>query len=104
MRDRSPELALAVEKPARYIGGEDGSGSPDWSTRVPGGPVSWLLSYPDTYEIGLPNQGLQILYEILNEREDAVAERLRELGKLNHSPRALAAAASTCGTRKGFVR
>ncbi len=37
--------------------------------------VSWLLVYPDTYEIGLPNQGLQILYEILNERDDAVAER-----------------------------
>jgi radical SAM family uncharacterized protein len=31
--------------------------------------------YPDTYEIGLPNQGLQILYEILNERDDALAER-----------------------------
>ncbi len=31
--------------------------------------------YPDTYEIGLPNQGLQILYEILNERPDALAER-----------------------------
>jgi len=37
--------------------------------------VSWLLVYPDTYEIGLPNQGLQILYEILNERGDAAAER-----------------------------
>ena len=39
------------------------------------GKVAWLLVYPDTYEIGLPNQGLQILYEILNERADAVAER-----------------------------
>ena len=39
------------------------------------GQVAWLLLYPDTYEIGLPNQGLQILYEILNERADAVAER-----------------------------
>jgi radical SAM family uncharacterized protein len=37
--------------------------------------VAWLLVYPDTYEIGLPNQGLQILYEILNERDDAWAER-----------------------------
>ena len=37
--------------------------------------VAWLLTYPDTYEIGLPNQGLQILYEILNERPDALAER-----------------------------
>ena len=33
------------------------------------------MTYPDTYEIGLPNQGLQILYEILNERDDAAAER-----------------------------
>ncbi len=43
----------------------------------PRGPArrAWLLIYPDTYEIGLPNQGLQILYEILNERADAVAER-----------------------------
>ena len=39
------------------------------------GRVAWLLLYPDTYEIGLPNQGLQILYEILNERPDALAER-----------------------------
>jgi radical SAM family uncharacterized protein len=37
--------------------------------------VAWLLVYPDAYEVGLPNQGLQILYEILNERDDAVAER-----------------------------
>ena len=37
--------------------------------------AAFLLIYPDTYEIGLPNQGLQILYEILNERADAVAER-----------------------------
>jgi radical SAM family uncharacterized protein len=65
-----PHLA-GVEKPARYIGLELGAQRP-----VPGqGVVSWLLTYPDTYEIGLPNQGLQILYEILNERDDAVAER-----------------------------
>ena len=37
--------------------------------------AAWLLIYPDTYEVGLPNQGLQILYEIINERPDAVAER-----------------------------
>ena len=48
--------------------------------------MSWLLAYPDTYEVGLPNQGLQILYEIINERDDAVAERTyapwRDLGAL----------------------
>ncbi len=60
-----------VTKPARYIGGEQGAIYPEHGP----GKVAWLLLYPDTYEIGLPNQGLQILYEILNERPDAVAER-----------------------------
>jgi radical SAM family uncharacterized protein len=60
-----------VEKPARYIGCEDGALQPAHHPSK----VAWLLLYPDTYEIGLPNQGLQILYEILNERDDAVAER-----------------------------
>ena len=64
-------LLARVQKPARYIGCEDGAHVADWSDDK----VSWLLTYPDTYEIGLPNQGLQILYEILNERPDAVAER-----------------------------
>jgi radical SAM family uncharacterized protein len=31
--------------------------------------------YPDAYEVGLPNQGLQILYEVLNERDGVLAER-----------------------------
>jgi hypothetical protein len=50
------------------------SRGPSIPTTLPGA-VAWLLLYPDTYEIGLPNQGLQILYEILNERPDALAER-----------------------------
>ena len=68
---RIEPLLGQVQKPARYIGCEDGAIVP----RHGPGRVSWLLAYPDTYEIGLPNQGLQILYEILNERDDAVAER-----------------------------
>ena len=60
-----------VQKPARYIGGEDGMIVPAHHPDK----AAWLLIYPDTYEVGLPNQGLQILYEILNERSDAVAER-----------------------------
>jgi len=64
-------LLAKVQKPARYIGCEDGSQTPVHDPSK----VAWLLAYPDTYEIGLPNQGLQILYEILNERPDAVAER-----------------------------
>jgi len=68
---RIEALLLDVQKPARYIGGEEGACSPEHREGV----VAWLLCYPDTYEIGLPNQGLQILYEILNERDDALAER-----------------------------
>ncbi len=64
-------LLPTVSKPARYIGGEQGSVYPEHGP----GKVAWLLVYPDTYEIGLPNQGLQILYEILNGRPDALAER-----------------------------
>jgi radical SAM family uncharacterized protein len=72
---RVEPLLARVQKPARYIGCEDGAIAPRHETFGPEGPVAWLLAYPDTYEIGLPNQGLQILYEILNERPDAVAER-----------------------------
>ena len=68
---RLEPLLGQVQKPARYIGCEDGAVIPEHGP----GKVSWLLAYPDTYEVGLPNQGLQILYEILNERPDAVAER-----------------------------
>jgi radical SAM family uncharacterized protein len=74
MTDLWPQLETVlakVQRPARYIGLEDGAVRPEHGP----GKAAWLLVYPDTYEIGLPNQGLQILYEILNERADAVAER-----------------------------
>ncbi len=64
-------ILASVQKPARYIGCEDGA-----RAKAPAaGLVSWLFVYPDAYEIGLPNQGLQILYEIANERSDARADR-----------------------------
>jgi radical SAM family uncharacterized protein len=68
---RIEPLLAKVQKPARYIGCEDGAQAPVHAPHK----VAWLLVYPDAYEVGLPNQGLQILYEILNERDDALAER-----------------------------
>ncbi len=68
---RLEPLLDRVERPARYIGCEEGMRVAEAAPHK----VGWLLTYPDTYEIGLPNQGLQILYEILNERDDAFAER-----------------------------
>lgn len=60
-----------VRKPAQYVGGEHNQTLKDWTAVA----TRWLLSYPDTYEIGQPNQGIQILYELLNERPTALAER-----------------------------
>ncbi len=64
-------LLPKVQKPARYIGCEDGAKAKFPDPEL----VSWCFTYPDTYEVGLPNQGLQILYEIVNERSDARADR-----------------------------
>ncbi|ALE72711.1 Fe-S oxidoreductase [Pseudonocardia sp. EC080610-09] len=60
-----------VSKPVQYVGGEGNSQIKPWESAT----VRWALLYPDAYEVGLPNQGVQILYEVLNERTDALAER-----------------------------
>ncbi|MBN1174156.1 MAG: TIGR03960 family B12-binding radical SAM protein [Micromonosporaceae bacterium] len=60
-----------VSKPIQYVGGEIGSVTKDWEATA----VRWALMYPDTYEVGLPNQGIQILYEVLNGIPDVLAER-----------------------------
>ncbi len=60
-----------VSKPIQYVGGELNSVQKPWEETQ----VRWALMYPDAYEVGLPNQGVQILYEILNEREGVLAER-----------------------------
>ncbi|HEX5296761.1 MAG TPA: TIGR03960 family B12-binding radical SAM protein, partial [Streptosporangiaceae bacterium] len=64
-------LLPGVRKPIQYVGGEVGSVVKDWDSAD----VRWALCYPDAYEVGLPNQGIQILYEVLNEREGVLAER-----------------------------
>src|SRR5215472_5383303 len=64
-------LLPCVRKPIQYVGGEVGSVTKDWDTTD----VRWALCYPDAYEVGLPNQGVQILYEVLNERDGVLAER-----------------------------
>lgn len=62
---------LSVSKPIQYVGGELNMVSKDWDAAE----VRWVLMYPDAYEVGLPNQGVQILYEVLNERDWILAER-----------------------------
>ena len=69
--DRLERLLPSVSKPIQYVGGELNSVAKPWDDAV----VRWALMYPDAYEVGAPNQGVQILYEVLNERDDTLAER-----------------------------
>jgi len=64
-------LLPRVGKPIQYIGGELNSSVKDWDAAD----VRWALMYPDAYEVGLPNQGVMILYEVLNEQPGVLAER-----------------------------
>ncbi|BET59612.1 TIGR03960 family B12-binding radical SAM protein [Geobacter sp. 60473] len=60
---------LAVEKPARYMGGEVG-------TRCAATPeLRFVLAFPDVYEVGMSHLGLQILYGVLNTLDGVAAER-----------------------------
>lgn len=62
-------LLARVEKPSRYIDHEWGTrSSAEADYRV-------CLVYPDVYEVGLPNQGIAILYAVLNEKEGISCER-----------------------------
>src|SRR3954470_21453989 len=72
---RLEPLLPSVSKPIQYVGGELNSTVKDWSCAPDGETVRWALMYPDAYEVGLPNQGVQILYEVLNERDWILAER-----------------------------
>ncbi|MBZ4497490.1 TIGR03960 family B12-binding radical SAM protein [Dermacoccus sp. Tok2021] len=73
-------LLEQVNKPIQYVGGELNAQLKDWNCGGYGPEgeeltTRWALMYPDAYEVGVPNQGVMILYEVLNERDDALAER-----------------------------
>lgn len=61
-----------VQKPARYTGGE-------WNSIVKDHKdvdITMALAFPDVYEVAMSHLGIKILYGLVNEREDAVAERV----------------------------
>jgi radical SAM family uncharacterized protein len=65
-------ILYSVNKPARYTGGEWNSIRKDWDAT----PLRIALAYPDTYEIGMSNMAIPILYDILNRQPDVLAERV----------------------------
>lgn len=65
------KILLKVTKPGRYVGGEMNITVKDWpqiQTKV-------ALVFPDIYDIGISNIGLKVLYDQINSRPDALAER-----------------------------
>ncbi len=65
------KILLKVAKPGRYVGGEMNITVKDWAqveTKV-------ALVFPDIYDIGISNVGIKILYDQINQRADALAER-----------------------------
>jgi radical SAM family uncharacterized protein len=67
-------ILATVQKPARYIGGEFNSVVKDWS--APHIQTKVALLFPDVYDLGMSNLGLAILYDLLNKRDDILAERV----------------------------
>lgn len=71
IESRLERVLLTVQKPGRYVGGELNVTLKDWqkvTTHV-------ALIFPDIYDLGISNVGLKILYDQVNQREDALAER-----------------------------
>jgi radical SAM family uncharacterized protein len=71
IENKLDRILLKVQKPGRYVGGELNSVVKDWDrvqTKV-------AFVFPDIYDIGVSNVGLKILYDQVNQREDALAER-----------------------------
>jgi len=66
------EILNEIQKPARYTGGEINSVRKAFTKDR----TSIVLSYPDTYEVGMSYLGLRILYHLLNDTEDILCERV----------------------------
>lgn len=66
------ELLLTVQKPGRYVGGEWNAVTKEWTADR----VKVLLAFPEVYEVGMSYLGTKILYGILNDRDDCLAERV----------------------------
>ncbi|MBR6223907.1 MAG: TIGR03960 family B12-binding radical SAM protein [Lachnospiraceae bacterium] len=67
----SDEILMTIEKPARYIGGEVNSVMKEADDVD----IRFLMCFPDVYEVGMSHLGIQILYDMLNKREDTWCER-----------------------------
>ena len=68
----SDEILLSISSPARYIGNEINAVMKDKSEVA----VRFAMCFPDVYEIGMSHLGIQILYDMFNQRDDIWCERV----------------------------
>ena len=68
----SDEILLKVDKPARYIGNEVNAVMKNKEEID----IRFAFVFPDVYEIGMSHLGIQILYDMLNRRDDIWCERV----------------------------
>ncbi len=68
----SNEILMSIEKPARYTGGEVNCVFKN-KDKID---IRFAMCFPDVYEIGMSHLGLQIIYSMLNERDDIWCERV----------------------------
>ncbi|KAF1085616.1 Radical SAM superfamily protein [Sporotomaculum syntrophicum] len=72
MEKQLEKILRRVQKPGRYSGGEWNSICKDWKSID----VKMAFAFPDVYEVGMSHLGLQILYSMVNSRDDALMERV----------------------------
>lgn len=72
MTDLKQRILPTVQKPARYTGGEWGEIKKDLSDVR----VRVAFCFPDTYEIGMSNVGMRILYGVMNGMDGVWCERV----------------------------
>ena len=65
------DLFLNIHRPGQYLGNEWNVSRKDFSSSL----ISFALSFPDLYEVGMSNLGLRIIYGVLNNIPDVVCER-----------------------------
>jgi len=70
--DRIEKIISEVRSPARYIGHEVNAIHKDFDKAN----IKFALAFPDVYEIGMSYPGFQILYDLINKQQEALASRV----------------------------
>ncbi|MBN1146867.1 MAG: TIGR03960 family B12-binding radical SAM protein [Anaerolineales bacterium] len=71
IQNKLERILPQVQRPGRYTGGELNQVVKNWGSVE----THVALIFPDLYDLGMSNLGLAILYDLLNQRQDTLAER-----------------------------